>query len=389
MRTQGKWRFIGRVTLVALLLVPLGAWLATSAAAQNSGSVRGQVRDLEGKPFPGVVVQIKNVSQGQNYEVKTDKNGSFLQAGLPGGDYELAMKVKDTVVHQSTFHLASGAEHLEDVNFKDEKSKQSAQAAEAQKKNEEEGKKFEGMKGHFDAGVAGLEQARQLRGEAQRAPADQRAAAQEKVSQAADQAVAEFQGAIQSMSETDLNRHLVFAKLGETYEVEGKFDEAVAAYQKAIELKPDQAPYYNNLGNALAKQGKIAEAGAAYQKSATLDPTNAAQAWRNLGVVLYNAGRTKEAIDPLKKSIELDPKSAQSWYMLAGALLAGADQKKEGDKIVIVFLPGTVEAYQKCIELDPNGGYGSQCKESLVGLQAMGAGIDTKLKNKPPPKKQP
>jgi tetratricopeptide (TPR) repeat protein len=377
---------IWRIALFAVLCIPIGAWLGPGAAAQGS-MLHGQVRDLENKPFQGVSVSIKNTEMGQTYEVKTDKNGNYLQAGLRGGVYEITMKVKDTVVYQAKIRIASGEDHEENVNFKDIQAQQGAAATEAQKKAEEESKKFEGVKGHFEAAIAGLEQAKQIRAEMQSTPSDQRGPIREKLGQVAEQAATEFQAAGQAMSETDVNRHVVMAKLGETYEVEGKYEEAAAAYQKAVELRPENAGYYNNLGNILAKLGKIPEAQAAYQKSATIDPPNAANAWRNLGIVLFQSGNYKDAVDPLKKSLDLDPKSAQGWYVLGATLVGLMDTKKEGDKLIPILQPGTVEAYQKCVDLDPNGPYGAQAREGLAQLQAMGLGIETKVKQRQPPKK--
>jgi len=43
------------------------------------------------------------------------------------------------------------------------------------------------------------------------------------------------------------------------------------------------------------------------------------------------------------------------------------------------FAPGTIEAYQKAIELDPNGTYGTQAKAGLEQLQQMAPGIDLKV----------
>ena len=59
------------------------------------------------------------------------------------------------------------------------------------------------------------------------------------------------------------------------------------------------------------------------------------------------------------------------------------DFKQEGDKLVPVLQPGTQEAYQKAIELDPNGTWGAQAKQGLEALQAMGVGIDTKVNTRP------
>ena len=47
----------------------------------------------------------------------------------------------------------------------------------------------------------------------------------------------------------------------------GRLKEAVAEYQKAIELDPKLAPAHNNLGNALSDMGRLKEAVAEYQKA--------------------------------------------------------------------------------------------------------------------------
>jgi hypothetical protein len=48
----------------------------------------------------------------------------------------------------------------------------------------------------------------------------------------------------------------------------------------------------------------------------------------------------------------------------------------------VVVQPGTVEAYQKAVELDPNGQYGQQAKQGLDALAQIQPGIDIKTKKK-------
>jgi Flp pilus assembly protein TadD len=194
-----------------------------------------------------------------------------------------------------------------------------------------------------------------------------------------DQAANEFQEASKNLGEKDINAHIVWFKLGEAYDTAGRNDDAAQAYQQAIAAKPDVPGYYNNLGNVLARSGKIDEAKAAYTKSAQLDPVNAATAWRNFGISLYNANRLADAIEPLQKATELDPKSAQAWYLLGASLLMKMTTKKVGDKEEVQLAPGTVEAYEKAEELDPNGPWGQQAKQGLTDLKALGAGIETKV----------
>ncbi len=114
-------------------------------------------------------------------------------------------------------------------------------------------------------------------------------------------------------------------------------------------------------------------------KSAELDPPNAALAWRNFGISLFNADRKKEAIEPLQKATQLDPKSAQAWFLLGASMVGAMEWKKEGSELKPIIMPGTVEAYEKAIELDPNGPYGVQAKDGLTGLQQLAPGIETKV----------
>lgn len=187
--------------------------------------------------------------------------------------------------------------------------------------------------------------------------------------------------ALQGMKDNDSNRHIVLSRIAAAYDLEGKPDQAVTYYQQAIALEPTNAGYYNNLGNALAAEGKIDDAMAAYAKSADLDPTNAAAAWRNAGATLYNAGKMKEAAEPFQKSLAIDPKNAQTWFLLGQCFMNTMGSRQEGDKIIPVIQPGTVEAFQKAVALDPGGTWGTQAQQDLDALQAMGLGIDTKVRN--------
>lgn len=378
MNIFGPMRRAGALA-VALALVTPG--LATPAAAQNISRIDGEVKDVEGKPFADVVVVIKHEEMGQTWEHKTDKDGRFTQAGLRSGVYSLSFKVKGQEVYSTRLRLALGAEERVVIDFKKIIAEQGANV-EARKKQEEESKKFESLKAAFDAGVAALNQARQIRGEMPRAPADQRAARQQQAATLNQQAISAFQEAEKAVGEKDSNLTLVLFKLGEAYEAAAQYAEAVTSYERAIALKPTEAGYYNNMGNALAKMGKFDEAMAAYEKSATLDPANAGQAYRNAGIVLFDANKMKESVAPLKKATEIDPNNADGWFLLGRSLANLMESKLVGDKIEAILQPGTVEAYQKYLELAPNGRFAADAKAGLDQLQALGVGIETKIRAK-------
>jgi tetratricopeptide (TPR) repeat protein len=235
------------------------------------------------------------------------------------------------------------------------------------------------MKQHFDAGIGFLGQANQAKTDLTKAPADQRDALKAQVKDFSEKAVTELEAAKSSASEKDTNLNLIWARLGDAYDAAGRTDDAINAYKQAIELKPTAA-YYNNLGGIYGRNNKIQEAMEAFNKSAELDPPNAAQAYRNGGITLYNVGKMKEAVEPLKKATELDPKSAQAWYLLGAALVGSMEYKQVGSKMEVTIQPGTAEAYQKALELDPNGVYGQQAKQGLEALEQIQPGIETKTK---------
>jgi tetratricopeptide (TPR) repeat protein len=363
------------VALLVSVLVP-------RAAAQGDGVVRGQILDVTAKPWIDIPIQLVS-DQGVKQDTKTDKSGNYSFRSLKPGIYSVFVVLPaPNKPFEVKVQVQSGAEAKADLNFKDIVAKQGSAATEQIKKQEEEKAKFEGMKQHFAAGTALLDQERKAKEDAGKAPADQRDAAKAKVTDLSNQAVAEFTGAQKAASEKDANQHIIWAKLAEAYDLAGRNDDAINAYQQAIAAKPDVSGYYNNLGNVQARSGKVDDARASYTKSAELDPPNAATAWRNFGISLYNAGRLKEAVEPLKKASELDSKNPQVWYLLGAALVGTMETKKNGDKLEFIIQPGTVEAYQKAVELDPNGGpnsYGAQAKLGLEALQQISPGIDMKV----------
>lgn len=375
--------------LAAVLMLGLLSLAAPKAAAQG-GNVSGSIIDFDGKPWANLPIKIKS-DQGVTQDTKTDAAGKFQFVNLKSGKYTVTVhppQIQQPFEIPLEVHVGTDNPPV-NLNFKEILEKQNPEAAAQMKKQEEEKAKFSGMKQHFDKGVGLLEQERLAKVELTKAPADQRDADKAKLTDLSDQAVVEFQEAQKAAAEKDPNMHLFWARMGEAYDLAGRNDEAINAYQQAVTAKPDNAGYYNNLGNVLARAGKIEDAKAAYSKSAELDPANAALAWRNFGISLYQAGRMQDAVEPLLKATQADPKNAQGWYLLGACLVASADYKQVGDKMEVTLKPGTVEAYQKAIDLDPNGPYGVQAKQGLEAVQQMTGGIETKVGGKTTKKKKP
>jgi tetratricopeptide (TPR) repeat protein len=285
---------------LAILLAALESLLVPRAEAQNDGVIRGQILDINGKPWADLGVQAVS-DQGAKSDTKTDKDGNYAFRSLRAGIYSVSVQLPaPNKPYDVKCRVQSGNEATVDLNFKDIAAKQGKEYQEAAQKAEAEKQKFEGMKAHFTAGAALLEQEKTARADLQKATADQRDTAKQKLTDLSNQAATEFQAAQKAAGEKDPNQHLVWAKLGEAYDTAGRNEDAAEAYQQAINAKPEVPGYYNNLGNVLARAGKIDQAKAAYTKSAELDPPNAATAWRNFGISLYNANRLGDAVEPLQ-----------------------------------------------------------------------------------------
>ncbi len=133
----------------------------------------------------------------------------------------------------------------------------------------------------------------------------------------------------------------VLNNLGAALKDQGKLDDAMACYRRALELDPKLAAAHNNLGIALKHQGKLDEAIACYHKATELDP-KLAVAHYNLGGILKDQGELDDAIACFRKVIKLDPNHAGAYSNLGLAL------SDKGD------VSDAIAPLQKAIDLCPN-----------------------------------
>jgi tetratricopeptide (TPR) repeat protein len=372
--------------LIALIVV-LGC--ASMAAAQNA-RVTGQVFDRDGKPWAGITVVLKSDS-GRSYTLKTDKDGKYSQIGLSIGLYTFTFTSSEGGLNYSEQHqVAAGEDNNFSTNFKDIMAKQAAANPDQQKAAQDQANKFKDMQTHFLAGRAALDDWETVHKQLATTPADQRAPLQDKLTADSQTAVTELQAAEQGVQAKDVKNHaVVWSNLGQAYDRGNQWQEAVDAYQKAIDLQPS-AGAYGSQSTALANlaaaqtdpkvaQEKLADASGDCDKAAALDPApgSAKACWKNIGIVLSNKGDLKDAIPPLQKATQADPKDAQTWYLLGSAYTGTIDSKQEGDKMTYIIPPGTGDAYQKCIDADPTGPYAAQCKTMIDTLTTMAGGDAT------------
>ncbi len=112
--------------------------------------------------------------------------------------------------------------------------------------------------------------------------------------------------------------------LGQAFDKQGKLEEAVAEYQQALWFKPTQEQTHIFLGLTLAKQKKHEEAAGHYLAALKLNPDSAV-AHNNLARLRHTQGRLGEAIEHYRAALKLDPKLALAHNNLGVLLLQQGD----------------------------------------------------------------
>ncbi len=136
---------------------------------------------------------------------------------------------------------------------------------------------------------------------------------------------------------------LPWFNLGNVHTSNARFNKAVKAYRQAIKLDADHPWTYNNLGWVRHYQGHPEEAIEHYQKAIELhtDPTQKATTWNYLGDVYQTQQQPNEAIKAYSQAVQLYPTFGRPWNSLGDMYRAVGREE------------GVVQAYQRAIEYEP------------------------------------
>ncbi len=371
---------------IILLTVLALAMSVPQLFAQASGSVKGVCRDAEGKPIVGAVVEYTNLDNGQKYNLKTNKNGEYFSLGLTPGKYKVTLykTPDDQKANKELYHVNGFQVSLDENNLDLDMKKEAENQAKGQGLSPEQLKQMQEQQAKNQKETLTVKQLN------------------EKLNAAKTAADAgDFDTAIADLTEAnqvDPSRDLIWFKLGDYYrmsatkqtdtaEKQKRLGSAIEAYQKAIDLKKgttndkdpnatsNLAAYYNNLAEAYAKANKTDDAIKTYDLAAQADPTHASQYYFNTGAVLTNTGKVDDAITAFDKVIAADPNRADAYYWKGVNMIGKATL--QGDKMVAP--PGTADAFQKYLELQPTGTYADAAKQMLTSI---GSNVETSFGNK-------
>lgn len=341
--TVGKPRWVW-----AALLGGCVAALALSAQAP-AGAIAGQVYDEQGQPLAGATIVIRGGERTDlRLETETNREGQFSQPGLQPGRYHLLLLREGQILWSFPVTLPPKQERLwVEIDLK--KLRQAAEARrtldpELERRREADRQHQEQqtlLQGHYNRG------ARYLREEKP------------------EEALKEFQAAL----ELEPNRGPIYALIGTAYAAAEQTDAALKAYQRALELEPAEGAHHNNLGTLLVSAGRLPEALEHFRRAAQLDPDRAASYQFNLGAALLNAGRPEEAVPPLQQAIRSDPTLAVAHFFLGVALFRTSPRQPSAEAPNrVAGRPGTEAAFQRYLQLEPEGEYAPAARDYLEQL---------------------
>ncbi|WP_168535980.1 tetratricopeptide repeat protein [Anabaena sp. UHCC 0253] len=121
----------------------------------------------------------------------------------------------------------------------------------------------------------------------------------------------------------------------------GRYEEAIASFDKVLQFKPDNHDAWNNRGVALEKLGRYEEAIVSFDKALQFKPDDH-DAWNNWGVALEKLGRYEEAIASYDQALQFKPDSHAAWHK-RGVALGNLGRNEEA-----------IASYDQALQFKPN-----------------------------------
>jgi tetratricopeptide (TPR) repeat protein len=293
--------------------------VAAPVAAQNI--IRGKVVDAKGQPVEGATVLFEGLEGFQRkMETKTNRQGEFLQVGLPSGPYNVTAS-KDNL--KQTLKATISGRAPADLQFT---------LAPGSGVSPEEAKELAAMQELAKSAVDALNAGR------------------------TDEAIKSFNDIIAKVPTCSD----CYYNLGVAYQKTQRLAEAEAAYKKVTELRPDSADAWTGLATVYNQQKRFdlaTEASNQAAKLASSAPGGAsAETTYNQGVILWNAGKYAEAKAQFEAAIKADPNMAMAHYQLGMANLN------------LGLIPDARAAFNGYLKAAPNGDKAAEVQMFLKQL---------------------
>ena len=121
--------------------------------------------------------------------------------------------------------------------------------------------------------------------------------------------------AYQRVIQLEPDNPVAWINLGNAYCLQGKDDDALGVFQKIVKMRPNFLVAWTKLGEIDCRQGKFSDAISVWRQAAELsadDPT----IWANLGVSYEGQGKLDDAATAYRRAVQLEPKYPFAWMRL-------------------------------------------------------------------------
>lgn len=146
--------------------------------------------------------------------------------------------------------------------------------------------------------------------------------------------------------------HRIWYFLGQSFFFEGRFDESLVAYRKALTIRPKLAEATLNVAYILLRKGDRDGARREFQSIPDRHPSQA-QAITNLGAMAVQDGDKSEGADYFAKAIQLNPNLIEPKYNLAILLRqqGRSEEAKRQYADIVRLVPGSQDAADAHLQL--------------------------------------
>jgi Tfp pilus assembly protein PilF len=114
-------------------------------------------------------------------------------------------------------------------------------------------------------------------------------------------------------------------------QLQGKREEAVLHYQRALEINPNDLGALVNFGSALLDAGRTEEAATQFQRALKIDPDNLA-AHLNRALAMRQLDRFDEAVAHYEKALKIQPNNADAHVNLGAVLVLQGKYDEAADQ---------------------------------------------------------
>jgi tetratricopeptide (TPR) repeat protein len=360
-----------RPLLLAALLSFISAGVAAHAQ-EATGSIHGHVQRPEDSPMTdGIITLSTDNGKTAKYTFNTDANGDYKGSGIAPDSYTIILKEPDTppdkaVDQFNNVKITAGQDLTQNFDL--------TRPDYISKMTPEQQKALADLKAK-NAGITKDNAViKNLNATLQKARDDNKAKNYAEADQLMTQA-----------TQAKPDAAVLWLELGNAQVGEKKYEDAATSLQKAIDLdaaakkpNPDiEGAAGNALGEALADEKKYPESSAAYEAAAKVNAPQAAMYYQNEAIIMDRAGNVDATVAAADKAIAADPNKPIPYYLKGKALINKATVDQKTGKIVAP--PGCAEAYQKYLELAPDGQFAPEVTQLLT---EMGQTIKSSYKAK-------